>query len=190
MRISQTGVDLIKHFETCELEAYPDPASPLGRECSKLRLPMRKYRQIPNWQQLRGDPWTIGWGHTGPEVVPGLRWDQHKADRTKESDLLHFERGVLGLIAPTVTYTQGEFDALVSFAYNCGLDIDEDTIPEGLGDSTLLKKFNAGDKLGAADEFPKWNKAQGRVLAGLVRRRAAERALFLGQDWRKAAGAA
>ena len=67
--------------------------------------------------------------------------------------------------------TQGQFDALVSFTYNLGA--------RSLSTSTLLKKLNAGDYRGAADEFPRWNKAGGQVLAGLTRRREAERSLFL-----------
>ena len=67
--------------------------------------------------------------------------------------------------------TQNQFDALVSFTYNLGAG--------NLRSSTLLKKLNAGDYAGAADEFPKWNKAGGKELAGLTRRRNAERDLFL-----------
>jgi len=69
-------------------------------------------------------------------------------------------------------------DALVSFAYNVGLDIDVDTKAEGLGDSTLLRKLNALDYDGAADEFVKWNKDNGKVVPGLSRRRLAERQRF------------
>ena len=87
--------------------------------------------------------------------------------------------GVNSLIK--VPATQGQFDALVSFAYNVGLDIDEDTLAEGLGDSTLLRKFNAKDYAGCAAEFPKWNKAGGVVLNGLTKRRAGERAMFEGK---------
>ena len=67
---------------------------------------------------------------------------------------------------------QHQFDALVSFAYNCGIG--------NLRSSTLLRKLNAGDFPGAALEFHRWNRANGRVLAGLVRRRAAEALLFHG----------
>ena len=70
-----------------------------------------------------------------------------------------------------VTLTQNEFDALVSFTYNLGAG--------NLLSSTLLKKLNAGDKAGAANQFEVWNKAGGKVLQGLVTRRAAEKALFL-----------
>ncbi|MBF9235569.1 lysozyme [Microvirga alba] len=83
-----------------------------------------------------------------------------------------FERGVLRHVA--VPLAQHEFDALVSFAYNLGT--------ESLPGSTLLKKLNAGDKRGAADQLLRWNRANGQVMAGLTRRREAERAMFLGKS--------
>lgn len=152
MNISPKGLELIKSFESCQLTAYPDPAT-------------------------GGAPWTIGWGHTGPEVHPGLVWTQEQADQILADDLNKIEQAVSTLIK--VAVSQNQFDALVSFAFNTGTDIDADTIAEGLGDSTLLNKLNAGDFQGAADEFPKWDRGGGHVLRGLVRRRAAERALFL-----------
>lgn len=155
-QVSPHGVRVMHYFETCQLKAYPDPGS------------------------KNGEPWTIGWGHTGPEVKPGLVWTQHQADSVFLNDLRRFEHDVLSLIR--VPLTQGQFDALVSFAYNIGSDIDADTIPEGLGDSTLLRKLNAGDYDGAAREFRKWNKNDGKVMRGLTRRRVAEECLFRGMD--------
>jgi lysozyme len=151
MKISNNGLALIKQFEGVKLDAYPDPATGAA-------------------------PWTIGYGHTGPEVRPGLRWTQAQADQALLADVARFERDVTQLV--TVVISQNQFDALVSFAYNVGSDIDADNIAEGLGDSTLLHKLNAGDVEGAAAEFPKWNKQK---LPGLTRRRAAERDLFLRQ---------
>ncbi|MGC6061442.1 lysozyme [Enterobacter kobei] len=152
MRISEKGIALIKHFESCRLVAYPDPGT-------------------------GNAPWTIGWGHTGPDVTPGLMWTQAQADHTLLLDLKQFERDVLFLVK--VPLTQAQFDALVSFTFNVGSDIDKDTLAEGLGDSTLLKKINASDYVGASREFLKWNKAGKKVLPGLTRRRNAEMALFL-----------
>lgn len=152
MKTSKDGQRLIKDFEGLELEAYPDPGT-------------------------GGAPWTIGYGHTGPEVKPGLTWTKDQAEQTLRSDLEPFERDVTQLV--TVPINQNQFDALVSFCFNVGSDIDSDDIAEGLGDSTLLKKLNAGDYQGAADEFPKWNRAGGKVMAGLTKRRNAERDLFL-----------
>ena len=91
------------------------------------------------------------------------------ADSLLSSGVVQYEKGVTGLVK--VAVNQNQFDALVDFAYNLGVN--------ALAGSTLLKKLNAGDFAGAADEFPKWNKAGGKVLKGLVRRRAAERSLFL-----------
>lgn len=160
MRTSEHGITMMHHFESCKLTAYPDPGS------------------------KNGEPWTIGWGHTGPEVKAGLVWTQAKADAVFLEDLRRFERDVASLVK--VPLTQGQFDALVSFAYNLGSDIDTDTIAEGLGDSTLLRKLNAGDYEGAALEFKKWNKNDGKVMRGLVRRRAAEEARFRGMTGKQA----
>ena len=118
--------------------------------------------------------WTIGYGHTaaaGPPVpVAGMTITAAEADAILGRDLARFEAAVTRLV--TVALSQSEFDALVSFTFNVG---------EGaLGRSTLLKKLNAGDRAGAAAEFGRWNKAGGRVLAGLTRRRAEERAMFSG----------
>lgn len=156
MKISSNGVQVMHYFEQCRLEAYPDPGS------------------------ADGNPWTIGWGHTRPDVHEGLVWTQEQADAAFVADLETFERGVMGLVKPHLT--QGQFDALVCFAYNVGLDIDADTQAEGLGDSTLLRKVNVEDFAGAAAEFAKWNKNDGKVMRGLIRRRAAEKALFEGMN--------
>lgn len=110
---------------------------------------------------------TIGYGHTAG-VSMGQTITQQQADDYLRRDVRQFERAVARLV--TVPLTQGQFDALVSFAFNLG---------EGaLAQSTLMRLLNAGDYAGAAAQFDRWNKAGGRVLPGLVRRRAAERALF------------
>lgn len=152
-KTSSNGIHVMHFYESCRLSAYPDPAT-------------------------GGAPLTIGWGHTGAEVRPGLVWTQKQADDQFILDLARFEREVCSLV--TAPITQGQFDALVCFAYNVGSDIDADTQAEGLGDSTLLRCLNAGQPERAADEFPKWNKAVGQVMRGLTRRRRSEQALFRG----------
>jgi lysozyme len=97
-------------------------------------------------------------------------WSDDAIDLLFDADLLRFESGVLRL-CPDSALSQGQFDALVAFSFNCGLG--------ALQASTLRRLYNAGDVEGAADEFPKWNKGGGRVLAGLTRRRLEERSLFL-----------
>ena len=117
--------------------------------------------------------WTIGYGWTQPvdgkPIRAGMTIKQETAERLLKTGLVSYESDVSRLVK--VGLTQGQFDALVSFTYNLGA--------RSLSTSTLLRKLNAGDCVGAADEFMRWNKAGGKVLNGLTRRREAERALFL-----------
>lgn len=116
-----------------------------------------------------GDPWTIGWGTTGADVKPGLVWTQQQCDARLDADLTTFAAKVSAAIGTAPT-SQHQFDALVSFAYNVGV--------ANLQSSTLLRLHKAGDFAGAAAQFGRWNKAAGRVLPGLVKRRAAEAQLY------------
>ncbi|VAG40729.1 glycoside hydrolase family protein [Enterobacter hormaechei] len=117
--------------------------------------------------------WTIGYGWTQPvdgkPIRAGMTIKQETAERLLKTGLVSYESDVSRLVK--VGLTQGQFDALVSFTYNLGA--------RSLSTSTLLRKLNAGDYAGAADEFLHWNKAGGKILNGLTRRREAERALFL-----------
>ena len=148
MKLSKVGIDLIKSFEGCYLKAYKCPAG----------------------------VWTIGWGTTEPidGVKPheGMVITQKQADELLIKNLNGYENAVNEYV--TYSINQNQFDALVSFAYNCGNG--------ALKTSTLLKKLNAGDVHGAANEFLRWNKANGKVLSGLTRRREAERKLFLKEE--------
>jgi lysozyme len=112
--------------------------------------------------------WTIGFGSTGPHVTPGKVITEAQADELLQDDLDRFEKAVTRLV--TVPLTQHQYDALVSFAFNVGIS--------ALERSTLLKRVNARLFDQARAEFAKWNRAGGRPLAGLTRRRAAEAALF------------
>lgn len=111
---------------------------------------------------------TIGWGCT-EGVKLGMVWTEAQAEEGLLRELAKFEAGVTRLV--TVEMNQNEYDALVSFSYNVGLG--------ALGRSTLLKRLNKGDRMGAAQEFRKWTRGGGRVLRGLVARREREAALFL-----------
>lgn len=113
--------------------------------------------------------WTIGWGHTGPDIVEGLVWSQQEADDHLMAHIRHICDHVIHEL--TVPFNYNQLAAFCSLAYNIGLG--------NFDHSTLLKLFDAGDTQGAADEFPKWNKAKGKVLPGLVNRRRMERELFL-----------
>jgi len=116
--------------------------------------------------------WTIGYGHL---IKPDDDFDapltHGQAVALLCDDLEKFESWVLGAV--TADINQSQFDALVSFTFNLG--------PGALQKSTLLRKLNAGDYQGAADEFPKWCKAGGKEVAGLLRRRKAEREMFLSE---------
>lgn len=116
-----------------------------------------------------GAPWTIGYGTTGPNVYEGLQISQEQADMWLVEKLAEFEKCVNKVIF--IPVTDNQFSACVSLAYNIGC--------RNFQGSTLVKKLNAGDDIGAADEFLKWNKAAGNVMAGLTKRREAERELFL-----------
>ena len=154
---SKAGLDLIKQFESCarhvgsgKFAAYPDPAP--GNN---------------------GLPVTIGWGSTrdfeGRAIKLGTVWTQDQCDRKKAEDMAAFEKTVSKAIGGAPT-SQPQFDALVSFTYNLG--------GGNLRKSTLLRKHKAGDFAGAMREFGKWDRAGGRRLRGLTRRRKAEAKLY------------
>lgn len=142
MKTSQVGVDLIKSFEGFRSQAYVCPAG----------------------------VWTIGYGHTGPDVKPDSRLERQRAEILLRKDLVRFEDAVKRLVK--IKLNQNQFDALVSFAYNLGAG--------ALEESTLLKRLNAGERPCdvAKEEMPRWNKANGKPLSGLTRRRLAEVELF------------
>jgi lysozyme len=117
-----------------------------------------------------GGIWTLGWGHTGPAVGPESVCTQADADSWFLADVAGACRAVNSTV--DVAMTQGQFDALVSFTFNVGAGNE--------AHSTLIRVLNGGDTAGAADQFLVWNKVNGQVSDGLSRRRAAERALFLG----------
>ena len=135
---------LIKQFEGCRLTAYPDPGT-------------------------GGDPWTIGWGATGPDIHKGTVWTQGQADERFREHMSEFGDGVVKLIGVSPT-TAHQMAAMVSFAFNVGLG--------NFRHSTLLRKHIEGDYVGAQDEFRRWARSAGRVLPGLVRRRDDEAALY------------
>lgn len=116
-----------------------------------------------------GAPWTIGWGATGPGIGPGLVWTQQRADERLRADVTEFVDGVRAEL--TKPATDNQLGAMASLAYNVGL--------KNFERSTLLRLFNDGDTAGAAAQFPRWNRAAGKVMRGLTRRRAAEQAVFL-----------
>lgn len=154
LRVSQAGIDLIHSFE-----GYARKLS--NGDCQAYPDPA-----------TGGVPWTIGWGATkdedGKPIQPGTIWTRQRADARFLQHLEEFEEAVYRLTNGNAT--QPQFDALVSFAYNVG---------EGnLARSTLLKHHKAGSYGAAASQFIRWNKAAGKVMRGLTRRREAEAELY------------
>lgn len=147
MTPSDDCVELVKHFEGCFLKAYPDPGT-------------------------NAEPWTIGYGCT-TDVHPGMVITLPEAERRLVVDLAKSAIEVTAMVK--VPVAQHQFDALVSFCFNCGA--------ANLRSSTLLRKVNAKDFDGAAAEFLRWTRAAGKVLPGLVRRRTAESNLFKDKPW-------
>jgi lysozyme len=142
MKTSPAGYSLIKLFESVQYKAYICPAG----------------------------VWTIGYGHTGPDVVSGMKITQPRAETLLQKDIVKFENAITGSVK--VELNQNQFDALVSFVFNIGIG--------AFKESTLLRRLNNKENPNtvAAEELPRWNKSNGAVLSGLVRRRLAEVELF------------
>lgn len=154
MRISDNGIAFIAEWEGVRLKAYKCSAG-----IYTIGIGSTRYED--------GSPVKAG------DVLPS----EPAAYALFKNTIGEYERGVRSLVKSAIN--QNQFDALVSLAYNIGLDIDEDTIAEGLGDSTLLKLVNANPNNPAIRaEFAKWRKAKGKVSRGLVRRREAEANLY------------
>lgn len=151
----------------------PPPAAPRGITMSPEGRKVLMYFEglrLTAYQDITG-VWTVGYGHTGPDVKPGTTITVDRAYELLEQRLAkEFVPGVLAVLTRSVR--QHELDAMVDLAYNVGVGAFQK--------STLVKKFNEGDRAGAADEFLRWDKAGGKSVLGLRRRRAADRALFLG----------
>lgn len=154
MNISQQLIFFLHGWEACRLIPYQDDAG----------------------------YWTIGWGHKMNVWEEKRPYTQAEVDDIFETDLDAFVGWVNQLITGH-TLQQHEFDALVAFAYNVGADIDDDTVAEGLGDSTLLRYVLQGRMGAAAAEWTKWERAGNRLNHGVLRRRAAEQAIFLCADY-------
>lgn len=151
--VGAKGQEIGHYYEGLKTEAYPDPAT--GAE-----------------------PWTCGIGCTGHDsegnkIGPGTTWTEQKA-LDEYGRRMGKEFGPAVKKAITAEMNQDEFDAMVDLCYNIG--------GGNFASSTLVKKFNAGDKAATAEQFLVWNKGGGKVMKGLQRRRWAERHVFLGGE--------
>jgi GH24 family phage-related lysozyme (muramidase) len=143
MALSPEALTLIRQWEGCRLSAYPDPAS-------------------------GGEPWTIGYGHTSPEVTAGLTISREQAERWLKDDLAAAEAAVLRLLQPPAGLSQRQREALTSFCFNVGAG--------ALAESTLRRRLNGGEPVARVleEELPRWVKGPHGPVAGLVQRRRAE----------------
>lgn len=141
MSAIDVALPLIKYWERCRLTAY---------------------KPVPD------DPWTIGWGATGPNITEDTVWTQQEADSDLINRVILLQGQITDLIkVPTTNHQLGAF---IDFCYNVGIG--------NFRNSTLLKLFNEGAILAAGEEFPKWDKAHGITLRGLHDRRLAEQTIY------------
>ena len=144
VKISEKGLELLKHYEGCELTAY---------RCS-------------------ADVLTIGYGHT-KGVTEDMVITQEEADQMLQDEMPEYEGYINDKV--TVELNQDQFDAMVCWVYNLGSG--------NLSSSTLLKVLNDGDYDGVPEQMKRWNKAGGKVLNGLIKRRDSEAKLFCSEEW-------
>ena len=145
MKTNESGITLIKSFEGLRLKSYKCPSG----------------------------IWTVGYGHTGKDVKPGMTITREEAEALLKKDIERFEIGVEKVIDENITLTSNQFSALVSFSFNVGL--------ENFKKSTLLKLINSGHKDDLElihKQFSRWVYANKKVLPGLVKRREAEFDLY------------
>jgi lysozyme len=141
MKTNRAGIDLIKDFEGLRLIAYQDSVG----------------------------IWTIGYGHTGPEVHKGGSMTAAEAEQTLRQDLAIFEEGITRSLGGAET-SENQFAAMVAMAYNIGL--------KAFRSSSVLRFHREHKPIEAANAFNLWNKAGGKVIDGLTRRRKAEGDLY------------
>lgn len=152
LQLGEPGRDLIRKWEGCA-----------------RRQADGRFAAYPDPGSADGKPWTIGWGSTGPDIGPGTIWTQAECDARFDRDIQRYVSEVLAALGQAPT-TQGQFDALVSFHYNTG----------AIRRATLTRLHKEGRFADAAREFSKWVHNDGRVMAGLQKRRAEEAELYAG----------
>lgn len=152
MKVSEEGKDFIKTLEGFRADAYPDPGSKDGK------------------------PFTIGYGHTGPDVKEGLKVTHAEASKLLGKDLISCELALEKYVK--LPLVQKEFDALACFIFNVGV--------QAFKDSTILRLLNLGKRMEASEEFKKWVKNGSKMMPGLLKRRTAEQRLFQGFTYHEA----
>lgn len=176
--LDEEDIDLSQSLEDVLHEGRQFAGMPLGLVSQRLPvgISQKGIDLIKEFEGFRAKAylcparvWTIGYGHTAG-VKPGMVVMQAQAEAMLRADLKLYERHTSAALGNALT-SQGQWDALVSFCFNAG--------PANLKKSSMLRLHKQGNYKAAADAFLKWTKGGGRVLPGLVRRRKAERALYL-----------
>jgi len=165
---------IIKNFEGCSLNVYPDPASDLSIKLSEHDV-LAKYiagnLELPPYlDELNGSPWTQGWGETKGVVKGGPKWTQEQADSKLALRVKEFMQEVLTASPNLAEQSAEKIAAITSLAYNIGIT--------QYNDSTARKRIAESDWKGAAEAMQWFNKAGGKLLQGLVNRRKIEADLF------------
>lgn len=175
--LSDAGLQGLRDAEALRLHAYPDPASPLANATAREPWGFKRAPEIlaalpMSKQILSGKPWTIAYGITrypnGWPVLPGDECSLNEAEIWLRVTSAQYEKAVAESVAAPIN--QPMFDALVNMAYNIGV--------HAFQTSTLVKRLNEGKYIEAQREFGRWVRAGGKVVGGLVERRALERAWF------------
>lgn len=172
--INTKGRALIRESEDFRPWPYPDPASALYRSAPREQWGFKPPREImarldSSADQLSGAPWTQGSGFTKGITPASPMMTEAESDARLDAEIAHFANGVEALL--TRPANENQLAAMTSLAFNIGLG--------GFQRSTVLRAHNRGDEEAAARAFALWNKAGGKVMRGLTRRRAAEASLYL-----------
>lgn len=115
------AVQMLEVDEGCELEAYPDPESQLGKACAAARLPMRDYRQIDGWEAMDANPWTIGCGQTGDGIRSGVTWTHDQADAALTAAVTTIDARLSGSLVDYAPLNAVRQAVLIDIAYNVGI---------------------------------------------------------------------
>ncbi|MCW1381250.1 lysozyme [Novosphingobium sp. KCTC 2891] len=171
-----TGAEIETLDRAIDAPSIPAPVRTLGAAgtalikkwegCHRLRADGR-FDAYPDPGSSDGHPWTIGWGSTGPDIARGTIWTKAECDARFDHDMARYVADVVRTLGAVPT-TQNQFDALVSFHYNTG----------AIATAGLVRLHRQGRQAEAAQQFDRWVHNDGKVMTGLVRRRADEARLY------------
>lgn len=173
--LNETGKAFIKSKEALKLVAYPDPGSELADVCRRCGYDIYNngYQDLAGWKRYSGDPWTIGYGQTGHAITAGTRWTEEEAEKAFEATCYFLGVNILRKLNKA-ELSDNAFSALVSFAYNAGMNAFYEVCNE-----THLQSGTENAKLAFVKKMLSYNKNHGTFCSGLANRRKWEADLFL-----------